>query len=88
MMHRPGKMHPFHRTELLVGGDGFVRLQQSRVFVIGLGGVGSYAAEALVRSGIGHVAMIDFDSVCLTNVNRQLHAMQGTIGVSPTPRTP
>ncbi len=73
-------MHPFHRTELLVGGPAMVRLQESRALVVGLGGVGSYAAEALVRSGIGHVTLVDFDRVCLTNVNRQLHATRKTIG--------
>lgn len=76
------KMHPFHRTELLVGGDGFDRLAASRAIVIGLGGVGSYAAEALVRAGVGHVTMVDFDKVCVTNVNRQLHATRKTVGKS------
>lgn len=72
-------MHPFHRTELLVGGGGFDRLTAGRACVIGLGGVGSYAAEALVRSGVGHVTMVDFDKVCVTNVNRQLHATRKTV---------
>jgi tRNA A37 threonylcarbamoyladenosine dehydratase len=74
------KMHPFHRTELLVGGDGFDRLNEVSVIVIGLGGVGSYAAEALVRSGVGRVVLVDFDKVCVTNVNRQLHATRKTVG--------
>lgn len=74
------RMHPFHRTELLVGGEGFDTLQNARVCVIGLGGVGSYAAEALVRSGVGHLTLVDFDKVCLTNVNRQLHATRDTVG--------
>lgn len=74
------KMHPFHRTELLVGGEGFDRLAASRVAVIGLGGVGSYAAEALARSGVGHLTLVDFDKVCVTNVNRQLHATRKTVG--------
>lgn len=74
------KMHPFHRTELLVGADGMDRLEATRACVIGLGGVGSYAAEALVRSGVGHVTMVDFDKVCVTNVNRQLHATRKTVG--------
>jgi len=72
-------MHPFHRTELLVGGEGYDRLVASRVCVIGVGGVGSYAAEALVRSGVGQVTMVDFDRVCVTNVNRQLHATRRTV---------
>jgi len=72
-------MHPFHRTELLVGGEGFDRLVASSACVIGLGGVGSYAAEAMVRSGIGRVVLVDFDKVCITNVNRQLHATRKTV---------
>jgi tRNA A37 threonylcarbamoyladenosine dehydratase len=76
------KMHPFHRTELLVGGEGFDALGQARVCVIGLGGVGSYAAEALVRAGVGRVVLVDFDVVCVTNVNRQLHATRKTVGQS------
>ena len=75
-------MHPFHRTELLVGGPGFASLQQARFCVIGLGGVGSYAAEALARSGVGHLTLMDFDTVCLTNLNRQLHATRQTVGQS------
>jgi len=74
------RMHPFHRTELLVGGEGFGRLEGASVAVIGLGGVGSYAAEALARSGVGHLTLVDFDRVCLTNVNRQLHATRDTVG--------
>lgn len=77
-MTRP--MHPFHRTELLVGGAGFDRLVGARICVIGLGGVGAQAAEAVVRSGVGHVTMVDFDKVCVTNVNRQLHATRKTVG--------
>ena len=76
------KMHPFHRTELLVGGEGFDSLGEKTVTVIGLGGVGSYAAEALVRTGVGRVVLVDFDKVCLTNVNRQLHATRKTVGDS------
>ncbi len=72
-------MHPFHRTELLVGGPAYDKLSASRALVVGLGGVGSYAAEALVRSGVGHVTMVDFDKVCITNVNRQLHATRKTV---------
>lgn len=74
------RMHPFHRTELLVGGEGFARLKAARVAVIGLGGVGSYAAEALARSGVGHLTLVDFDRVCVTNLNRQLHATRKTVG--------
>lgn len=74
------RMHPFHRTELLVGREGYARLGQASVCVIGLGGVGSYAAEALVRSGVGHLTLVDFDDVCITNLNRQLHATRKTVG--------
>jgi tRNA A37 threonylcarbamoyladenosine dehydratase len=76
------RMHPFHRTELLVGSEGFQRLCDADVCVIGLGGVGSYAAEALARSAIGRLTLVDFDRVCLTNVNRQLHATRETVGAS------
>ena len=75
-------MHPFHRTELLVGGEGWERLKSASACVIGLGGVGSYAAEALARSGVGSMTLVDFDTVCVTNVNRQLHASRRTVGKS------
>ncbi len=72
----------FDRIGRLVGDDGMARLLGSRVMVVGLGGVGSFAAEALVRSGIGTLDLVDFDLVCITNSNRQLQAMKGTIGKS------
>ncbi len=75
------KLHRrFDRIGRLVGDDGMAKLFASRVAVIGLGGVGSFAAESLVRSGIGCVDLVDFDLVCITNSNRQLQAMKGTIG--------
>lgn len=75
------KLHRrFDRIGRLVGDQGMARLFRSRVAVIGLGGVGSFAAEALVRSGIGTIDLVDFDMVCITNTNRQLQAMKGTIG--------
>ncbi|MCP4497309.1 MAG: tRNA threonylcarbamoyladenosine dehydratase, partial [Phycisphaeraceae bacterium] len=61
-------MHPFHRTELIVGKKGWARLQKSRVLILGLGGVGSYAAEAISRAGVGHIGLVDFDDVCVTNL--------------------
>lgn len=73
-------LHRFSRNELLFGADGVERLARSSVAVIGLGGVGSYAAEAVCRAGIGRLTLVDFDDICLTNVNRQLHAMDGTVG--------
>ncbi|MCB1048987.1 MAG: tRNA threonylcarbamoyladenosine dehydratase [Acidobacteria bacterium] len=75
------KLHRrFDRMGRLVGDSAMKKLMDAHVMVIGLGGVGSYAAEMLVRSGIGRLTLVDFDEVCITNVNRQLHAMQGSIG--------
>ncbi len=75
------KLHRrFDRTARLVGEEGMQRLTDARVLVFGLGGVGSYAAEGLVRSGVGHLTLVDFDVVCVTNTNRQLHATQATVG--------
>lgn len=70
----------FDRMGRLVGDAGMARLQQSHVLVVGLGGVGSFAAEALARSGVGRLTLVDFDLVCVTNTNRQLQAMRGTVG--------
>jgi tRNA A37 threonylcarbamoyladenosine dehydratase len=64
----------------LVGDAAMQRLFASHVMVIGLGGVGSWTAESLVRSGVGAVTIVDFDLICVTNANRQLHAMRGTTG--------
>lgn len=73
-------LHRFSRTELLIGTAGLATLKNSAVAVFGLGGVGGYAAEALCRAGIGRLILVDFDDICLTNVNRQIHAMDGTVG--------
>jgi len=70
----------FSRTELLIGEQGIERLKQSKVAIFGIGGVGSYAVEALARAGVGKLVLIDDDSVCLTNINRQLIATHKTIG--------
>src|SRR5215208_7571704 len=70
----------FDRTARLLGDEGVDRLARSTVTVLGLGGVGSFAAEALVRSGVGRVILVDYDRICVTNVNRQIHAMKGTLG--------
>jgi tRNA A37 threonylcarbamoyladenosine dehydratase len=77
-------LHRFSRNELLIGPDGVRKLRDSTVAVFGLGGVGGYAAEALCRAGIGRIIIVDFDDICLTNVNRQIHAMDGTIGRAKT----
>ena len=70
----------FSRTQLLFGPEAMEKLRTSRVAVFGIGGVGGYAVEALVRSGIGELDLIDDDRVCLTNLNRQLHATRKTVG--------
>ena len=72
----------FDRTARLLGDAGIERLAASTVTVFGVGGVGSFAAEALVRSGVGRIILVDYDRICVTNVNRQLHAMKGTLGKS------
>jgi len=68
------------RTSLLIGDIGIQRLQNAFVIIIGLGGVGSYAAEALARSGIGHLTLVDRDRVETSNINRQLPALHSTLG--------
>jgi len=73
-------LNEFSRTELLLGSEGMKKLNRSRVAVFGIGGVGTFAVEALVRSGIGAVDLIDDDKVCLTNINRQLIATRKTVG--------
>lgn len=70
----------FDRAGRLFSEPGLHRLMRSRVVVVGVGGVGSFAAEALARSGVGELVLIDFDKVCVTNTNRQLHTMKGTVG--------
>lgn len=75
------KLHRrFDRMARLTGDAGMERLMGGFVIVFGLGGVGSFTAESLVRSGVGRLRIVDFDDVCVTNTNRQLHAMKGHIG--------
>ena len=74
----------FSRTELLLGKDALVRLSHSRVAVFGIGGVGGYVTEALARSGVGALDLIDNDTVSLTNINRQIIALTSTIGKQKT----
>lgn len=73
-------LNQFSRTQLQFGADGMEKLYQSRVAVFGIGGVGGYTVEALARSGIGTLDIIDDDRVCLTNVNRQIFATRKTVG--------
>ena len=70
----------FSRTELLLGKEAMDKLAASRVAVFGVGGVGGYVCEALVRSGVGAFDLIDDDKVCLTNLNRQIIATRKTVG--------
>ena len=73
-------LHPFSRTELLLGEEAMQKLASSRVAVFGLGGVGGYAVEALARCGIGSLDLIDHDTISLTNINRQVLATHDTVG--------
>jgi tRNA A37 threonylcarbamoyladenosine dehydratase len=70
------------RTQLLVGEEGFYSLQNKHVLIAGIGGVGSFAAEAIIRAGVGRVTLVDHDVVSDSNLNRQLIALQSTIGKS------
>lgn len=80
-MHYPlVTLDAFSREELIIGRESMEALAAARVAIIGLGGVGSYAAEALARSGVGHFILVDDDSVCLTNINRQIIALRSTVG--------
>lgn len=73
-------LHALSRTELLVGPEGLEALARARVAVFGLGGVGSWAAEALARAGIRDLTLVDYDRICRTNLNRQIIATEATIG--------
>ena len=75
-------MNPFSRTQLLLGSDAMTKLKSARVAVFGLGGVGGYVVEALARSGIGALDLIDHDTISVTNINRQLFALHSTVGMS------
>ena len=68
------------RTSLIVGDEGIEKLRNSNVIVFGVGGVGSFAAEAIVRAGVGNITIVDFDDVDITNINRQLPALHSTVG--------
>ena len=73
-------LNQFSRTELLLGKDGIEKLASSRVAIFGIGGVGGYTVEALVRSGVGTFDLIDDDKICITNINRQIYALRSTVG--------
>ena len=72
-------LNQFSRTELLIGKEGMEKLASSRVAVFGVGGVGGYTVEALARSGVGAIDIIDDDKVCLTNINRQIIATRKSV---------
>ena len=73
-------LNQFSRTELIIGREGIEKLQKAKVAVFGIGGVGSFVVEGLVRAGVGNFILIDDDKVCLTNLNRQIIATRKTIG--------
>ena len=73
-------LEQFSRTEILLGNENMVKLYNSKVAIFGIGGVGSFAAEALTRSGIGNIILIDYDIIDISNLNRQIHADFNTIG--------
>ena len=72
-------LYPFCRTELLVGEEGIEKLKNSKVIVFGIGGVGSFVVEALTRAGVGNLVLVDNDTVCISNLNRQIHATTKTV---------
>ena len=74
-------MNTLTRTEMLLGSAAIDRLKTAKVMIFGIGGVGSYAAESLVRCGIGNFVVVDGDTVCVTNINRQIIALPSTVGL-------
>jgi len=74
-------MNQFSRTELIFGKESMEKLYDAKVIVFGIGGVGGYAVEALARSGVGYLDLVDDDKVCVTNINRQLHATRKSVGL-------
>lgn len=80
-MERKNRMlHEFSRTEMVIGTSALNHLRNSTIVIVGIGGVGSYVAEGLARSGVGHFILVDDDDVCLTNINRQILATRSTVG--------
>ncbi|GGJ66987.1 tRNA A37 threonylcarbamoyladenosine dehydratase [Anoxybacillus voinovskiensis] len=73
-------LHQFSRNELAIGKEGLEKLKKATVAVLGIGGVGSFAVEALARSGVGRLVLVDKDDVDITNINRQIHALLSTVG--------
>ena len=75
-------MNPYSRTALLLGSDAMEKLKNAQVAVFGLGGVGGYVVEALARSGVGALELVDHDTISITNINRQILATHSTVGQS------
>ena len=73
-------LNQFSRTELLIGSEALDKLKKSKVIIFGIGGVGGYTAEALMRAGVFNIDLVDDDKVCLTNINRQIIALHSTVG--------
>lgn len=71
----------YQRTEMLIGTTGLEALQQAHIAIAGIGGVGSYVVEALARAGVGKLTLVDHDTIDITNINRQIHALQSTVGM-------
>lgn len=74
-------VNEFCRTELLIGEEGIDKLNNAKVIVFGVGGVGSFVVESLTRAGVGNLILVDNDTVCISNLNRQVHATQATVGM-------
>ena len=74
-------MNPFSRTQFVLGSDAMEKLKNARVAVFGVGGVGGYVVEALARSGVGALDLVDHDTISLTNINRQILATRDTVGM-------
>lgn len=73
-------LHEFSRTEMLIGTEGLNKLKKSKIAVFGIGGVGTFIVEGLARSGVGSFVLVDDDDICLTNINRQIHANRESVG--------
>ena len=82
-VHREGiNLERFSRTKILIGQEGLDALARTRVVIFGVGGVGSFTAEALARAGVGYLRLVDHDCVDASNINRQLHALSSTVGLA------
>ncbi|KXG77882.1 tRNA threonylcarbamoyladenosine dehydratase [Thermotalea metallivorans] len=73
-------LHAFSRSELIIGTENLEKLKNSKIAVFGIGGVGTFAVEGLARTGVGNFVLVDDDDICLTNINRQIHALRSTVG--------